>query len=69
MPKNVKQEFVYVVRGHSESGDDYLAVYKNEPSEAVLSELAHGWDGDDEGQGPGEDGSYVHISVDKEEVL
>jgi len=63
---------VFVVSGHSESGDDYVAVFRNDPTEKQLSELVHSWDGnqdymdeDELNQGPGYAGSYVHINVEK----
>lgn len=56
---------VCVVTGHSESGDDYGPwVFTKRPSEeymkAFLKEYAAG-DWDDDEDGPGEFGSYVHL--------
>lgn len=63
----VKQESVFVVRGHSESGDHYVSVFRKKPTKKQLSKLAHDWDGSPDKDGPGEDGSYVHLEVDQEE--
>lgn len=56
---------VWVVSGHSESGDDYGPyVFSKKPSKKALRDLAYSWDGDEEGDnGPGDYGSYVHLSV------
>jgi len=60
---------VYVVTGDSESSDHYgPLVFSKKPTKKKLSEIAHNWDGDDEKQGSGEDGSYVYIEVDCVEV-
>jgi hypothetical protein len=61
-------ETVWVVVGHSESGDEYRRVFRASPTEDELSELAHNWDGDDDKEGPGFDGSYVHLTIYEEEV-
>jgi hypothetical protein len=54
---------IWVVTGKSESGDEYVAAYKKHPTAAQLSDLVHSWDGDDEREGPGHDGSYIYISI------
>jgi hypothetical protein len=59
---------LWVTVGHSESGNDYLHLFQNEPSDERLSELVHGWDGDEQKDGPGYDGSYVHLTVKEFEV-
>ena len=56
---------VFVVTGKSESGDSYGPyVYKTKPSDKVLKELVKGLDYG-EGDGPGDYGSYVYLSVDE----
>jgi len=62
-------ETVFLVLGDSESGDHYQAVFKKKPTKAQLSKLAHRWDGSDERDGPGYDGSWVHIEVIEEQLL
>jgi hypothetical protein len=60
---------VFVVTGHSESGDDYgPVVFTKEPSDAKLKELAHSWDGDEDEDGCGDFGSWVYLSVSETEV-
>ncbi len=62
------QSAVYVVTGTSESSDHYgPVVYAAKPSKQTLRTLAYDWDGG-EGDGPGDYGSYVYLSVDKCEV-
>ncbi len=64
---------IYVVRGHSESGDDYIAAFYKKPTDAELKDLCYKWDGpvangiDDEG--PGEYGSFVHLTITKEKLI
>lgn len=58
---------VVVVTGHSESGDDYGPwVFDKKPSDefmkAWLKEFAPGDFDEDEEEGPGDYGSYVHLS-------
>lgn len=63
---NSKTEVVYVVTGFSESSDHYgPRVFSKKPNDTQLSQLAHNWEGDPDGEGPGFDGSYVDISVFK----
>ncbi len=63
-----KPTTVHVVTGHSESGDDYgPTVFAKKPTDTVLKELVQGWDFG-EGDGPGDYGSYVHLSVKACEV-
>jgi hypothetical protein len=59
---------VWVVSGHSESGDHYIALFEAKPTHKHLSAIAHGWDGDEAHEGPGYDGSYVQITVAQHEV-
>ncbi len=59
---------MYLVIGESESGDAYYALFEKEPSDEKLSELAHEWDGDDDKEGIGFDGSWVEIEVMEIEV-
>ena len=55
---------IWIVTGVSESTDHYGPLaFSTKPSKSQLSKLAHSWDGDDEKQGPGFDGSYVDIDV------
>jgi len=56
---------VWVVTGHSESGDDYgPEVYSNEPSKEILKNLVGGWDAG-EWDGGGYCGSYVYLKIEK----
>ena len=56
---------VFVVTGVSESTDHYGPfVYKKKPSDKVLEALVKMLDYG-EGDGPGDYGSYVHLSVDR----
>lgn len=64
----MNKQTVFVVIGKSESGDSYGPyVYAKKPSdkvlEALVKELDYG-----EGNGPGDYGSYVYLSVDKATV-
>jgi len=59
---------VWVVTGESESGDSYLHVFGYKPSPDKLSNLAHSWDGDEDCEGPGDYGSYVHLSIDSYDI-
>jgi hypothetical protein len=62
----LKPNKVFVVRGHSESGDHYLATFSKKPTKKQLVELVNTWDpGTD---GPGYAGSYVHIDIIKSTV-
>jgi hypothetical protein len=55
---------IWIVTGESESSDHYGPLaFSKKPSKSKLSELAHSWDGDEEKQGTGLDGSYVYIDV------
>ena len=60
---------VYVVKGHSESGDHYVALFANKPTDDQLSDLCYKWDGDPEQDGPGDYGSYVHLTIDIKPVI
>lgn len=63
-----KQNTVWVVTGHSESGDDYgPMVYKNKPSDKTLKDLCESWDAGD-WDGPGDYDSYVHLNVEECEI-
>ena len=60
---------VWIVTGHSESGDDFgPLVFWDKPTESELEEIAYDWDGTDERDGPGDYGSYVFLTVSKEDV-
>jgi len=61
---------IYIVTGNSESGDHYgpMAFYKK-PTKKTLSTIAHDWDGDEDKQGLGFDGSNVYIEVTCVEVV
>lgn len=61
-----KGEKVWLVVGAAESGDRYVAVFKESPRNSELRELVHSWDS--QRDGPGYDGSYVHITVTSREV-
>jgi hypothetical protein len=63
-----KGEMVWLVAGDSESGDKYAAVFRQHPTEAEMKELVHSWDSDEDRDGPGYDGSYVHLTVSSHEV-
>lgn len=55
---------VFVLTGHSESGDDYgPLVFSLKPKKKQLREIAHDWDGDENEDGPGNFGSYVYLSL------
>ena len=59
---------VWVVTGQSESGDDYgPEVYLEKPSEKILKNLVEGWDAG-EWDGPGYQGSYVHLKIEERET-
>jgi hypothetical protein len=59
---------VWVVQGTSESSDHYLEVFTKKPTYKELSRLAHWWDGDEDKQGSGFDGSYVYLDVKRHDV-
>lgn len=60
---------VWVVTGHSESGDDYGPyVYNKKPGKKLLKSLVLDWDSTDELDGPGDYGSYVFLKVDEADV-
>lgn len=60
--------FVWVVTGHSESGDDYgPEVYAQKPSDKTLKALVGSWDADD-WCGPGHYGSYVYLKIEERKV-
>jgi hypothetical protein len=69
-----KVDVVWVLTGHSESGDDYgPRVFRKKPSQKKLSEIAHNWDGhfgETEGweDGPGDYGSYVFMTISQQNV-
>ncbi len=57
---------VWVVTGHSESGDDFgPLVFVSQPHEAKQREIALDWDSNEELDGPGDFGSYVFLQVDE----
>lgn len=63
---------VWVVMGHSESGDDYgPVVYEKEPGDEILKTLCWAWDPPDveDDDAPGDYGTYVAIHKSKCEVL
>lgn len=70
MPKSktAKDKTVFLVEGHSESGDLYTQIFSKKPTPEELSELAHGWDGSSDKDGPGFDGSWVHLVVSGQQV-
>ena len=69
MSKSEKATKVFVVTGHSESGDDYgPEVFTKKPSKSQLKKLAHDWDGDEDEDGPGHYGSYVYLEVSERDV-
>jgi len=56
---------VWVVTGKSESGDEYgPVVFERKPTDKTLKQLVFDWDGND-GSGPGDYGSYVHLTKTK----
>ncbi len=60
---------IFIVTGKSESGDSYgPELFKKEPTQEQLKELAHKWDFFD-GEGPGDFGSYVHLKVRERDVM
>jgi hypothetical protein len=60
----MNKKTVWVVTGHSESGDDFGPLtFHNKPNPSRLKEIAYGWDGTDEEDGPGDYGSYVYLTV------
>lgn len=61
---------IWVITGHSESGDDLEPVlYLNEPTEEEKKELALEFDSDEDLDGPGDYGSYVYLKVAEREVI
>lgn len=60
---------VWVITGHSESGDDFgPEVFSEKPPEKLQKALAHSWDGDDAFEGPGSFGSFVYLTVTEAKV-
>lgn len=60
---------VWIVTGHSESGDDYGPVaFSYKPSDIELEDLACLWDGKDNEEGPGDYGSFVYLTVKETEI-
>jgi hypothetical protein len=64
-----KNKYAFLIIGDSESGDHYHMLMENKPTDEQLSLIAHGWDGDDDKEGCGFDGSYVDIEVKKLEIV
>ena len=62
------KKYIYLVIGESESGDSYHHILDHKPTTKERSKIAHGWDGDEEKEGPGEDGSYLYLEIKKLEV-
>ena len=55
---------IWIVTGESESTDHYGPLaFSKKPTKSQLSKIAHDWDGDEEKQGSGFDGSYVDLDV------
>lgn len=59
------ERMIFVVVGKSESGDDYVAAFDQEPSKEELLDLVRGWDYEELEPGPGFADSYVHIHVEE----
>lgn len=57
-------DYIYLVQGNSESGDNYTAAFWKKPTKEDLTKLVKEWDFG-EGDGPGYEGSYVHVDVSK----
>ena len=64
-----KGDKVWIIHGHSESGDHYMAAFSEAPTEVQLAGLYHDWDGHEDKTGPGHYGSYIHGSVEESELL
>jgi len=57
---------MWIVTGNSESGDKYGPTkFDHEPTKKELSEWCHSRDGDPDGNGPGDYGSYIYVEVNK----
>ena len=67
MPKKKKQEPIWIVTGHSESGDDYGPKrYDHEPTEEDLRNFIKNDTMEElDCDGPGDFDSYVHLEVNK----
>jgi hypothetical protein len=57
---------LWIVIGHSESGDNYAAAFRKKPTVKALKELANSWDGEEGHDGPGYGGSYVYLRVEEQ---
>ena len=66
MTKNVN---VWVLTGQSESGDSYgPEMFEKKPTKKKISEWVHSRDGSPDKEGPGFDGSWVHIELTKRKI-
>ncbi len=62
----MKNKKVWVLTGKSESGDDFGPyVFAVKPSPEKMSELCHDADGSEDKDGPGYDGSYIHLVTEE----
>lgn len=61
-----KENPIWIVEGHSESGDDYGPTrYNKKPTEKQLREFVEATGEELDIDGPGNFGSYVHLKVNK----
>ncbi len=68
MAKNKEKE-IWMVSGTSESGDFFgPLLFDSAPSDKTLKDLCYKWDGDEDEDGPGDYGSYIHLSILKTKV-
>lgn len=60
-------EHIWIVTGHSESGDSYIPLaFTKKPTKKLLKKIAFSLDGDEDNPtGCGDYGSYVYLEVEK----
>lgn len=64
--KSIVGRKVWMLTGHSESGDNFGPVtFQNKPTQKLLRQMAYDWDGTPEGNGPGDYGSYVFLNLNE----
>lgn len=67
--KDLIGQTVWVLTGHSESGDDYGPfVFAKKPFKKKLKEIAYDWDGVKGMRGPGDFGSFVFLELSETEI-
>jgi hypothetical protein len=67
--KSIVGRKIWVLTGQSESGDSFGPItFQNKPTQKTLRQMAYDWDGTSEGDGLGDYGSYVFLSLKEIEI-